>query len=295
MQTARAQRGAGAVLVMAALLVSVMAMSGRASAASAYQIGTFNMAGGHEDHGPKGDEAPDALIASIVDRQPAFITLQEACLDWVTRIDTELADYAVAFDAVQLGDGSTAQCKHPSDFGNAIIYRTDFGVDSPPVASSLQSPAGSEQREMLCVASAWRKIVVCSAHLTAGSDDVVREGEADVAKSILASSYPGYTKFVGGDLNAPPESGTTSRFYHPAYGSGASGEFKEVDGPCGNALGTLCRSGELTHDDWIFEEDRPTGEKIDYLFVSPWVEVRSADATEGIHSDHDPLWADITF
>ena len=202
-----------------------------------------------------------------------------------------------------MSDGSTAQCKHPSDFGNAIVYRTDFGIDTAPVAHSLQSPAG-EQREMLCLAAAARKVVVCSTHLTSRGADTVREGEADVATGILASAYPGFIKFLGGDLNAEPLSGPTNRFYHPAYGFGAVGEFKEAGSPCGNEIteeivvfpDTLtCRSGEPTHDDVDGVEEAPTGRKLDYLFVSPWVEVRSADATFGIHSDHDPLWAVVAF
>jgi endonuclease/exonuclease/phosphatase family metal-dependent hydrolase len=254
-------------------------------------------------HGLTSAGAPDALVASLLERQPAFITLQEACLDWVTRVDDALADYAVAFHAVQVSNGSTAQCKHPSDFGNAIVYRTDLGFDTGPFAHDLQSPAG-EKREMLCLAAVARKVVACSTHLTSRGDDTVRAGEAEVARGILANSYPGFTKFLGGDLNAEPLSDPTSRFYHPAYGFGAAGEFKEASSPCGNQMidqtvvvaeTVTCRDGELTHDDGIGEEDSPEPRKLDYLFVSPWVDVRSADATFGIHSDHDPLWASVAF
>jgi endonuclease/exonuclease/phosphatase family metal-dependent hydrolase len=302
MTITRAHRAVGAFVVVATLLGSIVAFSGRASAATEYQIGTFNMAGGHDEHGLSSAGAPDTLVASILERQPAFITLQETCRIWVTRVDDALADYAVAFDPVQVSDGSTAQCKHQSDFGNAIVYRTDFGFDTAPVAHDLQSPAG-ERREMLCLAAAARKVVVCSTHLTSSGDDTVRNGEADVARSILASSYPGYTKFLGADLNAVPRSGPTDRFYHPAYGFGAGGEFKEADSPCGNEMTdqivvvsvSACRDGELTHDDGIGEEDSTAPRKLDYLFVSPWVDVRSADATYAIHSDHDPLWANVAF
>jgi endonuclease/exonuclease/phosphatase family metal-dependent hydrolase len=303
MTITRAHRPFGAFLVIATLLVSIVAFSGRASAATEYQIGTFNMAGGHDVHGFTSAGAPDALVASILERQPAFIALQEACRTWVRRVDDALPDYAVAFGPVEVSDGSTAQCKHQSDFGNAIVYRTDFGFDTGPIAHDLQSPAG-EKREMLCLAAAARKVVACSTHLTSRGYDSVRIGEAEVARGILATAYPGFTKFLGGDLNAVPLSGPTDRFYHSAYGFGALGEFKEAGSPCGNEMidqivvvsDTLtCRDGEFTHDDGAGEEDSPEPRKLDYLFVSPWVDVRSADATSGIHSDHDPLWASVAF
>src|SRR5688572_22285859 len=83
---------AAATLVLAAMLLTIIVTAGPADAATEVQIGTFNMAGGNEMHGPKGDEAPDALVASVQDRQPAFVALQEACRDWTERLDSELAD-----------------------------------------------------------------------------------------------------------------------------------------------------------------------------------------------------------
>lgn len=304
--TARASRTLRAAIV-AALLIAAGAIAGPAAAATEHQIGTFNMAGGNADHGDKGDEAPDALVASIEDRQPAFVMLQEACRDWTERLDGELGDYTVVFDPVTLGDGSTAQCKHPSEFGNAILYRNDFGVDGAPVAHSLGSPAGAEQREMLCVTASSRNAVICTAHLTAGDGDdnaQARAVEAETARTLLDTVYAGRTAFLGGDLNADPLAAELNPLYHVDYEEGASGALKEVDSPCGNDIARLrvsyptvefCRSGELTADDWIFEEGSPVGRKIDYVFVSPHVEVLDADATFGIHSDHDPLWADVAF
>ncbi|MGH3815025.1 MAG: endonuclease/exonuclease/phosphatase family protein [Pseudonocardiaceae bacterium] len=290
-----------------------VASAGSAQATTAYQIGTFNMAGGHEEHGPKGKEAPDALVRSVESRQPAFIALQEACRDWTDRLDNELRAYKVKFDPVKTKSGSTAKCRHPSDFGNAILYRNNFGIDfENPEGHDLKSPDDEEQqqrreqREMLCVQVKAKKVVVCSIHLSSGSsrDDVdARLAEAREAKRILAEDYAGYMQFVGGDLNAPPLSAVADYFYHRDYGSGANGELKEVDSPCGNdmrpsssAFPLSCRSGETTSDDWPFGEDRPAGgRKIDFIFVSPSVKVRGGDATTAEHSDHDPLWADVNF
>ena len=293
--------------LLLALAVASSAGATPSTATADYQIGTFNMAGGNAEHGPKGNEAPDALVRSVNDRKPAFIVLQEACRDWSERLDSELGDYTVKFDPVQThGSGPTAQCKHPSEFGNAILYRNDFGIDMDPVAHDLQSPENMEQREMLCVKSEAKRVAICSAHLSAGGKEEevnARRAEAMVAMDILAVEYAGYTKFLGGDLNDDPLSAVTDNFYHSDYKRGAYGEFKGVDSPCGNDMKertgfpqwVYCRSGEFTHDDWIWEEGRPGGLKIDFMFVSPSVDVRWGDATYAIHSDHDPLWASVTF
>ena len=264
-----------------------------------YAIGTFNMAGGNDEHGGKGDEAPDALVRSVRDRSPAFVTVQEGCEDWSDRLRRQLPDYTVRFDEVLARapepgrPPQVAQCRHPSKFGNAILYRNDFGIDGDPVGHGLGSPATFEQREMLCVPSHARKIVVCSAHLTNGDDSdrlEARRAEARVAAGILATTYAGYTTFLAGDLNDDPLSAATDDFYHPYYRRGAHGGFKEVDSPCGNDMrefgpfGLYCRSGEPTHGI----------DKIDYLFVTPTVYVRWADATFALHSDHDPLWAGVS-
>ncbi|MGH3695591.1 MAG: endonuclease/exonuclease/phosphatase family protein [Pseudonocardiaceae bacterium] len=311
MSMARIRRNTGMLVIVAGVVMGVtVALAGSAHAATDYQIGTFNMAGGNEEHGPKGNEAPDALVRSVKDREPAFIALQEACRDWSDRLDSELPDYTVKFDPVKTSkSGSTAKCKHPSDFGNAVLYRNDFGIDSEnPPAYDLKSPDGREQREMLCVQAKAKKVVVCSIHLSAGRDDADKEArivEAKEARRILAEKYPGYVQFVGGDLNADPLSAVTDIFYHRDYGYGAHGEFKEVDSPCGNdievnipasAFSLPCRGGEPTSDDWAFGEDRPVGaKKIDFIFVSQPVKVRSGDATVAPHSDHDPLWAGVNF
>ena len=299
--------GRWAVLTAAMLVVASVAVPSVAHAAVQFQVGTFNMAGGHAEHGPKGQEAPEALVGSVNDRNPAFITLQEACRDWSTYLDNRLPNYTVKFDPVVGGDEEIARCKHPSDFGNAILYRNDLGPDlAQAEGHPLRSPPGTEQREMLCVRFEANNFTACSAHLTSGDedeDDAARQKEASIAKDILATEYAGSTHFLGGDLNASPLSDVTGVFYHADYGFGARGEYKEVGSPCGNDIDDgfpvggppYCRSGETTHDDWIFEEGSPLAQKIDFIFVTPSVSVEFADATSAIHSDHDPLWADVSF
>ncbi len=305
------RRRAGAMTVVVGVVMgAVVATTGAALAATNYQIGTFNMAGGHKTHGKAGDEAPDALVKSVKSRNPAFITLQEVCRDWAKRLDDQLDNYTVKFDPVQKSrNGPIVRCEHPADFGNAILYRDNFGIDNPEdqighPLTKRDEDEKLEQREMLCVRAEAKKIVVCSLHLSVKDKPEARSAEAKEAKHILASDYAGYVKFVGGDLNDTPLSAVTDNFYHRDYGHGADGEFKEVDSLCGDDMkeslpgfGNLpCRSGETTSDDWSFGEDRPVGgRKIDFIFVSPSVKVRSGDATTGKHSDHDLLWADVTF
>jgi endonuclease/exonuclease/phosphatase family metal-dependent hydrolase len=295
------------VLTAATLMTTALAVPSVAQAVVEFQVGTFNMAGGHDEHGPKGNEVPEALISSVEDRNPAFVLLQEACRDWSTYLDDNLADYTVKFDPVVGGNGEVARCQHPSDFGNAVLYRNDLGPDmAQATGHSLETPGEREQREMLCVRFAATNVTACSAHLTAGDSDAAenaRETEASRARTILATTYAGTTHFLGGDLNASVLSDVTDILYHVDYEFGAHGGYKEVDSPCGNDIDddtglpffVPCRGGEPTHDDWIFEEGSPTGRKIDYIFVAPTVSVESADATFGTHSDHDPLWADVSF
>ncbi|MEU4806948.1 endonuclease/exonuclease/phosphatase family protein [Actinosynnema sp. NPDC023587] len=236
-------------------------------------------------------------MRSVEDRRPAFVTIQEACRDWNDRLENRLPGYSVAFHPVRGGDGTTARCKHPSDFGNAVLVRDDLGFDvSRAVPHDLGSPDGYEKREVLCVRSESRRIVVCSTYLTVGNDDEplrVRRQEAAKVKGILAD-YAGDTRFLGGDFNDDPLSAVADNFYHPNYEYGAHGEFKEADSPCGNEVKRgfrvwvawiPCRSGESTHDQG----------KIDLLFVPPAVHLDRADATHATHSDHDPLWAGVQF
>ncbi|PKV83053.1 endonuclease/exonuclease/phosphatase family protein [Streptomyces sp. TLI_146] len=211
-------------------------------AATAEIIGQFNMAGGNSEHGGTGDEAADALVRSVKDRRPAFMTLQETCADWVARLKSQLADYSVAFHPVQQrAGGPNSTCVHPSDFGNGVLVRNDLGFADPdhPDIHPLQSPPDFEQREMQCLRSPSRALAVCTAHLTVGNDGKhlrARRHEASVAQGILATEYAGYTHFLGGDLNDDPLSGATDNFYALGYGRGAHGEFKEVGSPCRNDI-----------------------------------------------------------
>jgi endonuclease/exonuclease/phosphatase family metal-dependent hydrolase len=286
--------------VVAAATVTSVAVPSVADAAVAFQVGTFNMAGGHDVHGEKGDEVPEALERSINNRNPAIVMLQEACRDWSEHLRATLTNYTVKFDPVLTGAGEVAKCKHDSEFGNAILHRDDLGLDvAQPWGHELGSPAGSEQREMLCIRLVLYNVAACSVHLTGGRSDAAtsaRLTEVKSATDFLADTYTGSTHILGGDLNASPLSRVTSLLYHDDYGLGAVGEYKEVDSPCRNTMGVgypisvppffvACRGGEETHN----------AGKIDHIFVSPAVTVHSADATNAIHSDHDPLWADISF
>ncbi|MDI3403248.1 endonuclease/exonuclease/phosphatase family protein [Streptomyces cavernicola] len=129
------------------LLAAVMAFpapSGASEpfAASEYQIGTFNMAGGNAEHGVKGVEAPEALVRSVQERRPAFVAVQEGCEDWSNTLRDRLSgEYAVYFDAVRRGDLSGATCRHGDvPFGNAVIVRKDVFAAAGSRAPSALSP-----------------------------------------------------------------------------------------------------------------------------------------------------------
>ncbi|MGW8454745.1 endonuclease/exonuclease/phosphatase family protein [Streptomyces niveus] len=308
---------AGALALLASALVTVPASAdGRAEVAAPaqtapaqaapaqYQIGTFNMAGGNAEHGTKGDEAPEALARSVRDRMPAVVAFQEGCGDWTFALGNKLGaqGYDVFMSPVlQRAGGPDAECRHPnsSGFGNGLITRKDIGFDPDTyrehelTRNAAVDPARKdlkEQREMLCVSAPARQLVACSVHLT-HDDRTLRIAEAAEARRVLAFEYAGYTQLVGGDLNDDPLSAVADQFYDSGYGFGARGGLKESDSICGNEITPLsniyrapCRLGERTHGSG----------KIDYLFVSPQVHVRWADATSANHSDHVPLWAEVT-
>lgn len=274
------------------------AVAPRNAAAAEYTIGQFNMAGGNMEHGGKGDEAPDALAREIEERGPAFVTLQEACRDWNERLESLLPGYRVVFHPVTRADGAKGRCKHPSDFGNAILLRDDLGFDpATAVPHRLGSPAGYEGREMLCVRSERRGIVVCSAHLSyggSGARERVRLNEARTAGRILAVEYAGYTRFLGGDLNDDPLSETAGAFYDPGYQRSAHGEFKEAGSPCGNDIKPGYRVS--LPQGWIWCRSAPPTHgqgKIDYIFVERRLHLLWTEVTEAAHSDHDAVWAGV--
>jgi endonuclease/exonuclease/phosphatase family metal-dependent hydrolase len=301
------------VLVGGALTVPAV----QARADTTYIIGQFNMAGGNSQFGTHGDEAPDALVTSVESRgsQLAFVTIQEGCRDWMQRLRDRLPDYDVAFHEITAGtDSHPVRCFHQRDNAlgdqvNAVLYRRDFGIDAGPDVWDLGTDRAKEHREMLCVKSLARRIVICSAHLSAANDVEDRRREAGEAARILRAEYGGYTILLGGDLNDDPLSAVSDNFYAPGYEHGAHGDFKEVDSPCGNTVKegfdgwtldpftglpipfhTVCRSGEMTHPGTLGFGD----EKIDYLFVPLSVTVHDAGPTSARFSDHRPLWATVT-
>ncbi|GAA2664232.1 hypothetical protein GCM10010307_85490 [Streptomyces vastus] len=259
-------------------------------AATTYRIGTFNMAGGNPKYGAAGEEAADDFVRTVKERRPAFVTIQEGCRDWTERLDSQLPGYSTVFDPVVPEAGTPARCWHDSEFGNALLYRDDLGF-TPPAGGGhdLGSPAGREQREMLCIRSQERRLAVCSIHMSSGSAPVLQEArqkEAAEAKRLLATTYRGYRKFLLGDINTTAEEAPTDSFYHRGYGDGATGEFKEAGSPCGNYMNNWtvpCRAGEATYG----------LRKIDYLFVPPSVTVKWSQTEHSDYSDHDSLWAEI--
>lgn len=278
-------------------------------------IGQFNMAGGNSKLGTHGMEAPDALVTSVQSRgsRLAFVTIAEGCRDWMQRLRDRLPDYDVALEPIKGGtDNHPVRCYHQRDNDqgdqvDAVLYRKDFLVDPKSEAFDLGSPRSTEHRMMLCVKSAPRGVVVCSAHLSADKDPTNRRNEARVAAGILRDHYSGNIRILGGDFNDDPLSAVADNFYLPGYEHGARGEFKEVNSPCKNEVKegidhgthtdvgpmqvhTPCRSGTPTFPRFLGLAD----EKIDYLFVPPSVTVHDSGPTSAKFSDHLPLWASVT-
>lgn len=288
------------VVIAMAILAIPLTTRAPAHAATNYTIGQFNMAGGHEDHGKDRYKPPDALVESVKDRKPAWMTLQESCADWNETLKSKLPEYDVAFQAVKERKyGPDETCAKRSAFGNSILFRKGLGFEPPERKQrhDLESPPGKEQREMLCIKAPTKGVAVCTIHLT--HDDVqARRHQATVARKILDKDYAGYRVFLGGDLNDDPMSAVADNFYHRDYGSGAHGRYKEVDSPCGNRirekdqpppspflrLPPRCRSGSWTGGI----------QKIDYIFVPTSVKIRWATVGKAKHSDHKLLWTGVS-
>ncbi|NLU75997.1 endonuclease/exonuclease/phosphatase family protein [Streptomyces sp. HNM0575] len=300
------------VVVAAALVAGALLAVGSGSGSGSqparssggtYAVGQFNMAGGTTEHGGKHNEAPDALAEEIKDRRPLSVTMQESCRDWDERLKERLPGYTVLFSPVrnlEVDPGTPARCHHPTDFGNTIVFRKGLGFDRDDTdVHQLGSTDGDEYREMVCVRSEPRKLVVCSAHLTTGEGKYLASREREVKKvqRVLAGyGDDGYTVLFGGDVNDLPLSGVLDHLYARGYGHGARGAFKEAASPCGNAVKPERRSAELPRSRYApCRSGEPTHSKgkLDYIFVSPSVRVESSGLNFSEHSDHKQLWARI--
>lgn len=274
-----------------------------------YRVGSFNMAGGNSSN-YDAEEAAPAIISSIENRQPAVMTVQEACDQAIDEIDNHFDEYSTVFNPVEVydpsqGDYSGGKCKDSGgDFGTALIVHEDLEFDTANDPHILTPEDGEfaalERRQMVCVTSETHRLAACTAHLTKGApnedDDNYDEEEADLLdrsrraeaeeiQRVLSQEYGDYTVILGGDLNAGPGSAEASHLYHEDYGGGAQGELIDASGECGGDLagGGDCRDGEGTHSNG----------KIDYLFVSDDVEVLGSEIGSANHSDHDLVWSDI--
>lgn len=273
-------------------------------------VGQFNMYGNKGHHGdPELDDEDGivpAIVRSVEDRNPTFMSLNEACQSQTDALEEELGGrYKVFFAPITRydGDGNVGgvECDDGSAYGNAVLYRADFADDIRGTSYNLGTPQyddedGNERRGAACVSSASKGTTFCAVHLTAeGGDegDDARDTETRKLRDYLDRDYPGNTILFGGDFNATPGSDSLNNIYDPRYGGDAEGRFKEVDSTGGSGLFGGCRTGGNTHGGvggrHVF------GSKIDYIFTTPDVEINDAEATHSPVSDHSPLWSDVTF
>ena len=270
-------------------------------------VGQFNMYGNKGHHGDPGLDDEDGIVPAIVrsvdDRNPTFMSLNEACQSQTDALEQQLGGhYKVYFAPITRydGDGNVGgvTCDDGSAYGNAVLYRTDFADDIRGTPYNLDTPQydedGNERRGAACVSSASKGTTFCAVHLTAeGGDegDDARDTETRNLRDSLDRDYPGNTILMGGDFNATPGSDPMNNIYEPRYGGDAEGRFKEVDSTGGSLGG--CRSGGNTHGG--IGGRHVFGKKIDYIFTTPDVEIHDAQATHSPVSDHSPLWSDVTF
>jgi endonuclease/exonuclease/phosphatase family metal-dependent hydrolase len=273
-------------------------------------VGQFNMYGNKGHHGDPGldDEngVVPAIVRSVNDRNPTFVSLNEACQSQTSALEQQLGGrYKVYFAPITRydaeGNVGGVTCDDGSAYGNAVLYRTDFADDVQGTPYDLGTPhydheRGNERRGAACVSSASKGTTFCAAHLTAEEGDEgddARDAETRALRDNLDRDFPDNTTLIGGDFNATPDADAMNNIYDSRYGGDADGRFKEVDSTGGFGLLDGCRAGDNTHGG--VGDRHALGDKIDYIFTTPDVEIHDAGPSHSPVSDHAPLWSDVTF
>ncbi|HEY6749510.1 MAG TPA: endonuclease/exonuclease/phosphatase family protein [Mycobacteriales bacterium] len=262
MSSSRAVRLLGLVVLVYAVLRVPVAASAEPGAVTFLQ---FNLCG----------SACGTRLAVVADLereirdhapQPSVVTLDEICRGQYDRLVADLR-YAGHFESTVPG-----RCWDGSDYGIAILVRTDPASVAVAGSWALPAPAGGEPRRLACVRATVRDrpLVGCVTHL---DTDPANTPSQVAAVAAAVAGFP--PAVVGGDFNALPDSPAMT----PMYAS-----FREVGaGFTGGCPAARCGAGPgYAH---------PT-RKIDYLFLSRGdftdPVARTGDAP---HSDHVPLWA----
>lgn len=246
----------------------------------------FNMCGNKCNAG--GLNVANDVINSIYNRnpQPFVVTLNEVCGNQYNHMyySTQLGAYFGRFFVTVPG-----ACANGTDYGIAIWVKTPSYAVVTEVW--LPDPYNKEDRKLGCLKTSatgggTQPLIACVTHIDPHDDTTTVQIRA-VADTVRPH-WTGNHVMVAGDFNATPKSSRMSPMYHSGYDIPGTGIFNEADSA------DLGRNTNGTTG--TYNEDTQGWEKIDYIFLSKFDYTNySGDATYAANSDHDPLWAVVTY
>jgi endonuclease/exonuclease/phosphatase family metal-dependent hydrolase len=267
------------LLVVAITAIStVVALPSPAQVASVrHTFLQFNMCG-NSCNGGRLTVAHD-LINLINTSQPFAVTLNEVCRSQYSHLSTSLRPYFGRFETTV-----ARRCNDGSDYGIAILLRTaSFSFVG---AWWLPNPHALEPRKVMCLqVGATQPLVACVTHIDHHADTYPAQIQA-VADRVGVFSA-GNPVMIGGDFDVTPPHVSLNPMYSASHHPAGSGIFDEADAP--SSLNRIVVGSAVNERTW-------GSKKIDYIFLSSRdFTSYSADATYSLNSDHDPLWATVTF
>jgi endonuclease/exonuclease/phosphatase family metal-dependent hydrolase len=243
----------------------------------------LNMCGNACNHG--GFAVTDNIEATVGERTPTLVTLNEVCENQYDRLQADLTAYRARFDPT----GPT--CQDGARYGNALFART---TDLTFIGSwLLPNPAEDEARRLMCLhmrVPGQPAVVVCVTHISSFLANVGPQVSA--AAGILNGLDTTDPVLLAGDFNTDPGDARMNPLYNSCY-AGGIGHFREAD-----STGCARRSAlDQTNGTDVFNQETFPRHKYDDIFLvdGGWCAVRAdvIDAAGGL-SDHHAEFATAT-
>ncbi|MGQ0631775.1 MAG: endonuclease/exonuclease/phosphatase family protein [Sporichthyaceae bacterium] len=287
------------ICVVASTVSSLMVAAGaypRFPAAAAVQekYMHLNICGNKCYHGDS--QAGNDLAASVRTSGSSIVSLNEICLNQLTRARSVLAEAGLEYQAIF---GQTIQATAPAltsrctGFGNALLVKRNAGAPAVDTVTRELLPDFGEDRLLLCARVIASNHVACTTHLSPGSNaasEKNRRTQVEKVVALLGAKSTLRPITLSGDLNTKPHSYVLDPLYSGSLPGPSSRVRKllEVDA-CATRSMQNSKCNEGTHDRF------GTDPKLDYIFVTTnsWSVVDS-DATSAVVSDHDPLYGTVT-
>jgi endonuclease/exonuclease/phosphatase family metal-dependent hydrolase len=193
----------------------------------------------------------DEATEQIVDRDPAAVTINEAC----RRDADELArrtGYELTFAGVAYG-GTPLPCIEPRGrglFGIAVLTKDDVRTSED---RAFVAQADPEERRWLC-ATTDESVTVCTAHLStrdSSGESVANDAECRELRSVLVRFMEDGTTLFGGDVNRQSPCAPTTMWVARDTSASQSAGVQHIYGP-GSAEEWSTSVAEATYTDHDF-------------------------------------------